>query len=158
MVFKIRVFLSIFLLIFPLLLVAKEVGIKSDRDIKKVIISYNQGIIKAARTSKSEHMREFAKDEIVDKFHLWIKSWHDSNLFMDASMVDIVFKPVNYFDDRAEVVTDEEWIYKYIDIKLKKEVQKLTNIKYSIKYTLSKDDSRWIISKIDVVSEEKRQN
>ncbi len=145
---KMRLFF-ILLLFVPFLLNAQV----DEKAIKKVVISYNQGIIKAAKTSKTEHMKDFAKDDIVKKFHLWIKSWHDSNLFMDAKIIDIDFVDIKIKDAKAVVVTDEKWVYKYIDIKVKKEVHKKSSIFYTIKYTLSKSSNRWIIEKIDVVSE-----
>ena len=149
-----RVYHNIITLFFAvILLVPFSLKAQDDRDIKKVIISYNQGVIKASKTSKTDHMKDFAKDDIVKKFHLWIKSWHDNNLFMDAKIVDIDFKDLDIKDDRASVVTDEKWVYRYIDIKVRKEVHKETNISYNIKYTLSQSNDKWIIEKIDVLSE-----
>ncbi len=145
---KMRFFFIVLLLV-PFLLNAQV----DEKDIKKVIISYNQGIIKAAKTSKTDHMSDYAKDDIVKKFHLWIKSWHDNNLFMDAKIIDIDFKNFDIKDNKAEAITNEKWVYKYIDIKVKKEVHKETNISYTIKYTLVKSGDKWIIQKIDVVSE-----
>lgn len=145
---KLKVLFLITICLAPLSLNAQD-----DRDIKKVIISYNQGIIKAAQTSKTEHMKDFAKEDIVKKFHLWIKSWHDNNLFMEAKILDIDFKSVDIKDDRAFVLTDEKWVYRYIDIKVRKEVHKESNISYVIKYTLSNNSNKWIIEKIDVISE-----
>ncbi len=124
-----------------------------ETSIEKVIVGYNQGIIKAARTSKTDHMKAYAKDDIVKKFHLWIMSWHDNNLFMDAKIVDINFKNIKVDGDKAFVITDEKWIYKYIDIKVRKEVHKKTSIMYTMKYTLVKEDDKWVIQKIDVLSE-----
>ncbi len=127
----------------------------ATQDIKKVIISYNQGIIKASKTSKTNHMKAFAKDEIVKKFHLWIKSWHDNNLFMDAKIKKLNFKKIDIMQQKAMVITDEDWLYRYIDIKTKKEAFKQTHIHYNIKYILSKEKEKWLIQKIDILSEKK---
>ncbi len=128
-----------------------------NRDVKKVIISYNQGIIKAAKTSKTEHMKSYAKEDIVKKFHLWIKSWHDNNLFMDAKIKDINFQKVEIKDSKAKVTTNEVWIYRYIDIKTRKQVLDATLMIYNMNYILSKENDKWIIEKIDVIFEKKEK-
>jgi len=128
-----------------------------NKDIKKVIISYNQGIIKAAKTSETDHMNSYAKEDIVKKFHLWIKSWHDNNLFMDAKIKDISFQKIDVKNNKAKVTTNEEWIYRYIDIKTRKQVLDATLVIYNMKYTLSKESNKWIIEKIDVISEKKEK-
>ncbi len=149
------VFLGKLVLVFSLF-IATEVSLyasSDDANIRSTIVSYNKGIIEASKTGKTDHMLAFANEDIVKKFYLWVKSWHDNNLFMDADIIDINFNKIEIDGDKSSVITDEKWIYKYIDIKIRKEVLKKTNIAYKMKYILAKEKERWIIQKIDVLAE-----
>ncbi len=124
-------------------------------NIKSIISNYNNGIIYASKTDKSDHLKQYANEKIVTKFHLWLKSWHDNNLFMDAKIEDINFKKIDIANQKAVVVTNEKWIYKYIDIKTKKVVLPETGINYVVRYELLKQKTKWRIEKIDILSEKK---
>ncbi len=147
-------------LLFISLLIVSTIDLQADEieKIKSTITGYNNGIIYASKTDKSDHLKAYANEKIVMKFHLWLKSWHDNNLFMDAKIDDIAFKKIDFKDKKAIVITQEKWIYRYIDIKTKKEVQSKTKIDYKMRYELSKPNLKWIIQKIDVLSEKKSKN
>ena len=150
----ILVYKSLFILYAIMLNTVNLEASKID-DIKSTISNYNNGIIYASKTDKSDHLKQYANEKIVTKFHLWLKSWHDNNLFMDAKIENINFKKVNIADQKALVITNEKWIYKYIDIKTKKVVLPETKINYIVRYELLKHKTKWIIQKIDILSEKK---
>ncbi len=152
-------FLSVFLIYAIILTSFLDLNANDEvKNIKSTIKSYNNGIIYASRDDNSDRLRSFANKKIVTKFHLWLKSWHDNNLFMDAKIKDINFTKVDLSNHKAVAITNEQWSYRYINIQTKKEVQPKTDINYTVRYNLSKEETKWIIQKIDVLSEEKRQN
>ncbi len=123
---------------------------------QEVIRKYNEGVITAARTSKSDHLYQFADKKIVTKFHTWLKSWHDNNLFMDAKLKSIQFLKTDITNNHATITTSEEWTYRYIDIKTRQIAMPATAISYTIRYELTHEQGKWYIKKIDVINETKK--
>ena len=139
---------AVLILISPAVLSADE-----TQAAKKVVIAYNYGIIQMAKKSTVEHMVNILSKEKAQKLHLWIKSWHDNNLFMDTSLQKLDFTNVNIGKGYAKVFTDEEWIYRYINIKSKRVTHPTTRIKYKMRYELKKMEHGWVIDDTKVLSE-----
>ena len=125
------------------------------KELREQVIGYNQGLIQAARTSKVDHLRLFLTEPLIEKTLLWIKAYHDDNLFMDAIVNKIAFDTItpNIEEKSAQVITQEEWRYRYINIKSKKEVYPPTKIFYKMKYLFIYLNERWIIKEVTVLSE-----
>lgn len=123
--------------------------------LREQVIGYNQGIIKAAKTSNVSHLNTFLTDSLLQKTLLWIKAYHDDNLFMEAIVNEIIFKTItpNQKDKSADVVTHETWRYRYIDIKDQKEVYPPTKVIYDVKYSFIRIEERWVIKDITILSE-----
>lgn len=126
--------------------------------LREQVVGYNQGIIKAAKTSKVEHLKAFLTEQLVEKTMLWVKAYHDDNLFMDAIINKIEFDSIK--PDRpnksAVVKTKEQWRYRYINIKDKKEVHPPTKIFYEVKYTFILIKNQWIIKDVTVLNEDQK--
>lgn len=123
--------------------------------LREHVIGYNQGIIKAAKTSDVAHLSSFVTETLLQKTMLWIKAYHDDNLFMEAIVNEIDFKDItpNKKEKSAEVITHETWRYRYINIKDKKEVYPPTKVIYDVKYSFILLEERWVIKEIAVLSE-----
>ncbi len=126
-------------------------------DIKKVVVAYNFGIVKMAKSSTIEHMVNIISKKRANKLHLWIKSWHDNNLFMDTSLPKMEFTNVNIGKGVAKVFVNEEWLYRYINIKTKKITHPATRIIYTMKYELIKKNHGWIIDDVKTLSEKQEK-
>ena len=129
--------------------------------IKHTILNYNQLIINASKTDTSskdfkdlKNFQKFASKHIAQKLYIWIKSWQESALFMDAKLLDINFTKVNVVNKEfAKVNTVEKWTYRYINGITKKEAYPDSNVTYNIDYQLINKNHSWIISKIEIISE-----
>lgn len=124
-------------------------------NLREKVIGYNQGIIKAAKTSDVSHLSAFVTETLLQKTLLWIKAYHDDNLFMEAIVNEIIFKDIalNKKEKSAEVFTHETWRYRYMNIKDQKEVYPPTKIIYDVKYSFILLDERWVIKEIAILSE-----
>ncbi len=140
----------------------------SDIDlIKKSIIGYNMQLITAA---KDEHFlksfddmkkfERFADKRVAQKLYIWIKSWHENNLYMDARLLDITFGKIVPKNNRVDVVTDEVWLYRYfrlINENEKREAYSPAKKLYKVKYSLEKRGKRWKIVSIDIFYENEQK-
>ena len=134
-------------------LLSMNVFADEEQAAKKVVIAYNYGIIQMAKKSTVEHMVNILSKKKAQKLHLWIKSWHDNNLFMDTSLQKLDFTNVNIGKGYAKVFTEEEWIYRYINIKSKRVTHPTTRIKYKMRYELKKTEYGWVVDDTKVLSE-----
>lgn len=157
------------LLTLPLLFSVSLYGASTNDDakIKKVIISYNFMLIDAAKDPdflrKFEDKKKFEKyanERVAQKLFIWIKSWQENNLYMDAKLLDISFGKVVKKGNEAEVLTDEVWVYKYFRVIGKNETKEAyppAKKYYKVKYTLKKSRGEWKIAKIDVFYEKEHK-
>ena len=129
-----------------------------DKAIKNILLKYNYGIIKMAKTSETDFFKSFMKEEMVTKLMLWVKAWHDSNLVMLAKINDFKFGAIAYNEDNVTIRTLENWSYSYVDISTKKIVVEPTQIFYKMHYTLQKIDGNWLIIAIKHLQEEQFKN
>ncbi|WP_457641249.1 hypothetical protein [Persephonella sp.] len=136
----------------------------SDTDkIKKVIKMYNHVVIHESKNRNlpdiltfKNMMKDLTTDRIAEKLYIWIQSWHENNLYMDAYLEKMEFNKINITENSAEVFTDEKWRYKYIDVSIGKVVYPETEVNYKVKYDLIKKDNKWIIKRIKVLSEKQK--
>ncbi len=129
-----------------------------ERFIKQTILFYNDGIVEMARTSRVDHLDPFVEKEHLQTMLLWVKAWHDSNLFMDARIKTITVEDINLTGENlATVKARERWDYRYIQIVKKEEVWPLTQVEYENLYTLVKEKDRWKIRSVKVLSEKQER-
>ena len=128
---------------------------------KHTVLNYNQLIINASKRDTGskdfkdlENFQKVASKKVAQKLYIWIKSWQESALFMDAKLLDINFTKIDIVNKEfANINTTEKWIYRYINAITKKEAHPDNNITYQMNYQLTKKDNRWIVNKITVLSE-----
>ncbi len=130
---------------------------------KHTVLNYNQLIINASKkhtASKNfedlENFQKFASKKVAQELYVWIKSWQESDLFMDAKLLDLQFTKVDIVNKEfANINTTEKWTYRYINGVSKKIANPDSNITYKMKYQLIIKDNNWIINNIKVISETK---
>lgn len=127
---------------------------KETSTIKDVVMSYNKGLINAAKTGNMEPLKNIASEDVLRKLYFWITAWKDSDLYMDAELKTIKFKNVTIKEKEASVLTSEEWVYEYRNTKNKQIVLPRAHISYEMEYILHK---KWIINRINIKSEKQRE-
>ncbi|BBG66105.1 hypothetical protein NNO_1402 [Hydrogenimonas sp.] len=151
------------LLLTATLTTASETGSGPENRIENTILSYNRALIEAAKDpnflkdfSDKSRFEPFAEEKVAQKLYIWIKSWHENNLYMDAELLEIEFEKVDITDKKAEVSTREIWKYRYfrhVDINRTTEAWPPAKIYYKVKYLLNFTDGNWKIESIKVLSE-----
>ncbi len=160
---------GLFAPLLTLLLLLSASAAPSDvrNEIKETILSYNGALIEAAKNPSflkdfgdERKFEPFAAKRVAQKLYIWIKSWHENNLYMDAELVKIAFGKIEPKGERAEVLTDETWKYRYfrhIDVNRTAEAWPRAEIYYKVKYTLRFKNGKWKIEDIKVLSEKERK-
>jgi len=133
-----------------------------DRSVEKTITDYLKLLVESSISEEKISLKDFqekfsgvADKEISRKLYFWIQSWHDSGLYMDAKLDRIEFVEEKIEGNKATVITEEFWTYKYIDKRKNRTALPDTKIIYKVKYTLEKRNGNWIITGIKVLSEKK---
>ena len=129
----------------------------SDAAIERTIQQYNIGVIEAAKTGKVHQLYPYAKEEVVTKIYVWVMSWQENNLYMQAKIDSFGFKQIEIDMKHAKVTTNEVWTYRYYDAKNKKTAWPETRITYETEYLLFLHNRRWMIEKITVISEKQEK-
>ncbi len=150
-------------ILFPSLSIANG----DESRIKETIISYNRALIEAAKNpdflkdfGDERKFEPFAEKRVAQKLYIWVKSWHENNLYMDAKLLKIVFENIKLKEKKAEVLTDEIWKYRYfrhIDINRTAQAWPPAKIHYRVKYNLLFKNGKWKIEKIKVLSEKEQK-
>lgn len=146
-----KVVLSLFLSFLPL-----YAG-TSDAAIQKTITQYNLGVLEAVKTGKVHTLYPYAKEEVVTKIYVWIMSWQENNLYMQARIESLDFKKIEADQKHARVTTNEVWTYRYYDAKNKKMAWPETRITYETEYRLFLHNRRWMIDNVRVISEKQEK-
>lgn len=133
-------------------------------EIKNVVKMYNRIVIEESKNDRHRDIRTFIKmmeeiatHDIARKLYIWIQSWHENGLFMNARLENLSFEQVDVKDGKAEVTTKENWIYNYFDRRIGKEVLSDREIFYRVKYTLKKVKNRWLLFRIKVLEEKQKK-
>ncbi len=149
------------LMIVSFFLITSLYSLSTKEELKHTILGYNQLIIDASkRNTISQDFKDlktfhkFASKKVAQKLYIWIKSWQESALFMDAKLLDINFTKIDIVNKEfAKIETTEKWTYRYINGITKQEAHPDSNITYNMQYQLIKNDDRWVINNITVLSE-----
>lgn len=128
-------------------------NLPEKNEIAKTIVRYNEGIAKAGRSGKVDHLRPFASEKIVQKTYLWVHSWQDSNYYMRAEPQKIDFKEFRVDHNSSNVRTYEEWEYDYYDAAAKNSAMPKTKANYEMRYTLHPHHGKWVIDEIKILNE-----
>lgn len=123
---------------------------KDIATIKDVVIRYNRELINAAKTGNVEPLKDIASEAVLRRLYFWIAAWDDSDLYMDAELKGIKFKDVDISGQKARVLTSEDWVYNYRNLKTKQVTLPTSGISYEMEYILHKKNSKWILTEINI--------
>ena len=122
-----------------------------------MIMSYNKLLIEAAKTGDTEPLKDLLIQREREKLNHWIASWHDSNVYMDGRLENIKFKNITISGNAANVITSEDWVYEYKNLKTRQSVLPASAIYYEMEYILQKKENKWIIAQINIKAEKKKE-
>jgi hypothetical protein len=129
---------------------------KDTASIKDRVMSYNKGLADASRTGDMKPLDGIASEDVLKKLYYWLGAWADSDVYMDGTLKDLQFKKVAIAGQSAKALTAEDWVYEYRNIKTRQAVLPAAGSFYEMEYMLQKKDSKWIITAINIKSEEKK--
>jgi len=121
--------------------------------LKALVELYSEGIIEASKKDNIDYLKPIVTEKRGRKLFIWFKSWHENNYFMDAHIKKITFQSIDINKSTAEVVTDEIWDYRYIQIVTKEVTQPWTRVFYRIQYKFIKQGKSWKIDDALILSE-----
>lgn len=129
-------------------------NVDDEKRIKDALLKYNYGIIKMTKSGDTKLLKELLSEDIYYKLMIWADSWKFSNLAMVAQINDLRFSPIAYNEENATIRTLENWTYAYANLVEKNYALEPTTIFYKVKYTLKKDNGKWIIVDVENLQEE----
>lgn len=124
---------------------------------QKIITQYNQGLIAATKDRDMARLQFIATEAVVTKLFIWIMSWHENGLYIDAQQKTCDFTAFEGSAKKSRVTTNEVWHYSYFDAKSNQTAWPKTEIRYTMQYSLALHHNRWVIEKIDILSEEQKK-
>jgi len=134
--------------------------ITDEERVKEVVKIYNHTVIEASKSKAlpdiirfKSMMSDITTGRVAEKLYIWIMSWHENNLYMDAKLLDIKFTNITLNEKTATAFTDERWIYKYIDASRGTIAHPETEVRYKMRYDLVQKNGRWLINKIKIISQ-----
>ena len=76
---------------------------------------------------------------------------------MDGRLENIKFKNITISGNAANVITSEDWVYEYKNLKTRQSVLPASAIYYEMEYILQKKENKWIIAQINIKAEKKKE-
>lgn len=149
-----KIIYSIALLFILFSCASKQSG--EETSLKIVIAKYNNAVIEAYKNQILMPLKEVAVEDEVRRIDITVSTYLRGNQLMEADLHKIDFKDVRIEGDKATVRTSEDWSYKWVNYRTKKEVEPLRDIHYEMTYYLNKIDGKWLVEKVEELKEGER--
>ena len=126
--------------------------------LKHVVIQYNNLLAEGYRNLNMTELSEVATEERAMKAYYHMSALGEARTKMDSKLQKIDFLDIKFLSSiRAEVRTREVWDYIHINIDTEK-VTLENSVTYELKYTIINQSDRWLVSNIDVLTEEEEKD
>jgi hypothetical protein len=129
-------------------------GYWEKRSVVKAVEAYNRALSEALESSSAEPLALYATQTELGRIQSCLSFSSSEGKFMRSSLEKINFTEIKIEREKAEVNTEEEWTYQYIDAKTKKPLGNQEKVKYQTKYKLLRINGRWLVSEVEVVENE----
>lgn len=126
-------------------------GNNEDARLKVIIVKYNNALIEAYSNQFFAPLKEVADKDQVRRVDIFIDSYLTAKQIMDAELLKIDFREIKIEGETALVRTSEDWSYRWINYRTKREVAPRKNIRQEIMYHIVKKDNRWLVKKVEGV-------
>jgi hypothetical protein len=133
---------------------------KEVKEIKDTILRYNHLLAEGYSKMNITPLKEVATEEHALKVYHHMAALGEAKIRMESQLLDIEFSDIQFpKKDFVRVKTREKWNYTHINIGSKMPGQTVVqSLIYKLSYELVKKDSRWFVSSISVLEENKPEN
>jgi hypothetical protein len=133
---------------------------KDTRAVKDTILRYTQLLAEGYSRMNITPLQEVATLDQATKVYHHMAALGEAKIRMESNLVGIEFSDIQFpGKDLAKVKTRERWNYVHISIDTKMPGQTVVQgLSYKLSYELVKKDSRWFVSSISVLEENKPEN
>lgn len=132
-------------------LAASGCGGLDDGAARKLVQAYLSRVIEAYRISDAELAAPVASDREVRKLTGLIGVKRDSDLNLDAQLLEIQFERIERPGKQVRVYTRERWRYRDLQIGTGKQVGEESTDSYRLCYVLGREGGRWVVEETSFV-------
>lgn len=123
--------------------------LEGEEGMKNAIRGYTKVVIDAnMKWGLIADIRNYATEVEGSRVNVFIEERRKENAVMRSRLDDLRFGEVSIDADTAFILTQERWLYDYVDLDGKL-VQPLTEMTYHIRYTLVRPEGKWLVAKIE---------
>ncbi|MDH4226410.1 MAG: hypothetical protein OEV59_01455 [Deltaproteobacteria bacterium] len=98
-------------------------------------------------------LKSAATEIRVNKIDIIIRSFREGGQRMLADITRLEYKGASIIGDNAEVLTAENWAYRWVDVKTRAEILPLKTVTYEMKYDLVRKDGKWLVDGVVSLSD-----
>ena len=143
--------LSLLLVLFWVVAACSPVS-EENTQLKSVINRYNQLLVQGYTTLNMNPLQEVATKELAEKAYYHMAALGEGGMRMESKLKKIDFKEVKFLKPgEVYVITRETWDFSHNDVKTGEKKYEQKDFDYETKYELKKEDTRWMIQKINAV-------
>jgi hypothetical protein len=122
--------------------------------VKETILRYNQLLAEGYANMNMNPLQEVATADQAGKEYRHMAALGEAKIRMESTLKSIEFTGMTFSGrDEAAVITRETWDYTHIDTGTRAPVKVQKNVSYSLKYTLKKEQVRWLVISVEAVDE-----
>ena len=122
--------------------------------VKDTVLRYNQLLAEAYATMNMNPLQEVATADQAAKEYRHMAALGEAKIRMESTLKSIEFTGITFPGrDEASAMTRETWDYTHIDTRTRVPVNVQTNVSYTLKYALKKENARWHVVSIETVDE-----
>jgi hypothetical protein len=115
------------------------------REVKNLVITYNSLITKAHIEMQAGLMRKLASDWQLKKIDSYIALNLKNKRLIKGELKDLKFREIKVENDLATVITEERWLWSYVDPYTKKLISEVFDEMYGNTYHLKKSKGHWVV-------------
>jgi len=115
------------------------------REVKNLVITYNNLITKAHFEMQAGLMRKLTSDWQLKKIDSYIALNLKNKRNIQGELKDLKFREIKVENDLATVITEERWLWSYVDPYTKKLISEVFDEMYGNTYHLRKSNGHWVV-------------
>lgn len=93
-------------------------------------------------------LRKYATEKEVKRVFVDVEYDMQKGVAMRSWQRELVFDNISASGREGYADTSETWDFEYVDLKTKEVVDPKKTMKYKLRYTLEKEEERWVVSKM----------
>lgn len=146
---NIRIFAALLFFLLALVFIICFVSQGEMREVKNLVITHNSVLQKAHFELKSGMMENLTSEKKFRKIDNYMAYLYKNKKSLKADIKDIKFESIEIDKDKAVAVTQERWLYNYVDPLTKLPVSEVYDVHYGNTYYLKKTHGRWVVDDLE---------